>query len=233
MLGLALTLPSFDPFGPLLSYGWSRLKLLISATGIVGVFIAVFAAGPSSASAISVIPPSFSQLVTRASEVVRVEVVDIISKFDGPDSNSTIYTYVRCRVIRALKGEARSEIELRLLGGVVGDSGMEVLGMPKFVRGGKYILFVSGNGVSFCPLVGVMHGQYHVVTDERSEATTERVLQYNNQPLTSLAGIGQPSAEQSIQNSQRPSTSASLSVAEFEQAILSELSTERNGTSRR
>src|SRR5437868_5284706 len=83
--------------------------------------------------AMSVIPPTFSELVGQATQIVRVEIVEVHSQFDlGPDGSVPINTYVRCRVLKTLKGAAQETITLRLLGGEVGDVGLAVPGMPKF-----------------------------------------------------------------------------------------------------
>lgn len=193
---------------------------------VVPLFVAVvlfLVVGAERVSAISVIAPSFAELVDRASEIVRVEVVDVTSSFDRPDPNSPIHTYVRARVLKTLKGDAREEITLRLLGGMVGDSGLEVVGMPQFVRGRKYILFVSNNGTAFCPLVAIMHGQYHVVIDEQSRAKTERVLRYDGTPLMHVAGVALPLQQHALSDGPGSPIGTALSVTEFEQTIAAEI----------
>jgi hypothetical protein len=52
-----------------------------------------------------------------------------------------------------------------MLGGTVGGETMEVADAPKFKVGDRDILFVENNGTQFVPLVGIMHGRFHVKKD--------------------------------------------------------------------
>src|SRR5665213_2021493 len=108
--------------------------------------------------AISVIPPSFADLVAKAEQIDRVEVTAVNGQWDTGPQGNVVHTYVQCRVLRTLKGDAQATVTVRLLGGQVGNYRMEIPGVPTFEVGARYILFLAGNGSAFCPLVGIMHG---------------------------------------------------------------------------
>lgn len=201
----------------------NRLKIsgLIRAQVLSAIFaLTFFCAVPLRA--LSVIPPTFPELVSLATEIVRVEVLEVSSRFDNPAGTGSIHTYVRCRVLRSLKGSNSETMTLRLLGGQVGEILMDIPDMPTFTTGEKYILFVAQNGRAFCPLVAASHGAYFVVTDDTA-AGTERVLRYNHDPLLSVASVVQPMADHVQGNTTRSALISSLSVADFETAILREI----------
>jgi len=142
---------------------------------------------PLAGSAMSVIPPTFGELVARAETVARVEVTGQSTRWDTSASGKkVIHTYVECKVIKQLKGTPQTTLSLRLLGGQVGNEVMEISDMPTFVTGQHYIVFVAANGKAFCPLVGVMHGKYSLSADA---AGTDHVRRNNGAPLRSAAEV--------------------------------------------
>jgi hypothetical protein len=185
-------------------------------------WLAIAAAGVS-LRAMSVVPPTFSELVAKANQILRVEVLEMKSQFDlGPAGERSINTYVKCRVLRTLKGVDQPVITLRQLGGEVGDVGLRVPGMPAFELGGRYIVFVDQNGTAICPLVAAMHGHYPVVKDDTA-AGTERVLRSDGQPLTDVAEVVRPMSDHTQLGKNQATLISALSVADFEEAILREL----------
>lgn len=171
--------------------------------------------GRPSASAMSVIPPTFSELVGRADTVARVEVTDITSQWDTTSTGKKIiHTFVKCKVLKQMKGEAQTALSLRFLGGQVGNQVMDVPDMPKFVTGEVCIVFVAQNGHVFCPLVGVMYGKYLLTADA---AGTEHVRRNNGAALHSTAEIA---ASDEVSGS---SGEAGMGRDEFEAAISTEV----------
>jgi hypothetical protein len=143
--------------------------------------------GRSTGSAMSVIPPTFSQLVAQAETVARVEITGQTSQWDTTSTGQkVIHTYVACKVIKQLKGDPQTTLSLRFLGGQVGNDVMEIPDMPKFVTGEHCIVFVAANGRAFCPLVGVMHGKYSLIADASG---TEHVQRNNGAALRSTAEV--------------------------------------------
>lgn len=142
---------------------------------------------PSAALALSVIPPSFSQLVAEAETIARVEVTGQTSQWDvSPTGQKVIHTYVACTVIKQLKGIPQTTLSLRFLGGQVGNDVMQVPDMPTFTVGEHCIVFVAANGSAFCPLVRVMHGKYPLAADAGG---TEHVSRSNGAALRSTAEV--------------------------------------------
>ena len=79
-------------------------------------------------------------------------------------------------------------ITLQFLGGTVGGVTLEIDGVPKFSAGDRVLLFVEGNGVQFCPLVGVFHGKFGVRKDQKTGRDT--VVMHDGKPLRDTAEIG-------------------------------------------
>jgi hypothetical protein len=141
----------------------------------------------SSLQALSVVPPSFEELVGRSEQVLRTEVLETRCVVKGEGETRRIVTLVKVRVEKAIVGEAPAELELELLGGRVGDEAMEVSGMTQFQKGDRDILFVARNGKAFCPLVAVNHGRYLLVPTESGAG--EVVARADASPLRSVAEI--------------------------------------------
>jgi len=163
----------------------------------------------------SVIPPTFTELVAKAEIVARIEVTGQTSQWDTSASGQkVIHTYVQCRVIKQLKGAAQATLSLRFLGGQVGTSVMQIPDMPTFVTGQRYIVFVAANGRAFCPLVGVMHGTYSLVTDSTG---TDRVARSNGTALRSAADVKESQEAPAVVGE------SGMKRDDFEQAIAEEL----------
>jgi len=163
-----------------------HLRALLAFTG------ALLLAAPA-ARALSVVPPTFPELVAESESIVRGEVTAITSAYvDAPGGERPIKTFVAFRVERTLKGvaPATGTVTLVFLGGTVGAETLEVSGMPKFKVGDREILFVARNGKTFCPLIAAGHGRYRVLRD----AVTRRdyVARENRTPLESTEEVALP-----------------------------------------
>jgi len=82
----------------------------------------------------------------------------------------------------AFKGNPGEQITLRMLGGTVNGQTMEVSDAPKFKKGDRDVLFVENNGTQFIPLVGIMHGRFHVKQDSSGR---DVIYKNDGSPLTS------------------------------------------------
>jgi len=183
--------------------------------------IVLVLASVASSRAVSVIPPDFSELVGEATQIVRVRITEVATRWDDAGAGRVIHTYVQCETLRTLKGANQTKINLRFLGGQVGDISMEIADMPVFEVGQTYILFIAGNGEAFCPLVGVMHGSYPLLTDEATG--TEYVARSNRQPLKNVDDVVLPMLTQSNHPALRLTSGAGLRTGDFEAAIAKEL----------
>lgn len=194
-----------SPYSPVIVRSFTFRPLLTAAL----VFLA------SSGYGMSVVPPSFDELVSSADVVVRGVVTDVhCTTFDTPQGEA-IQTVVTLRVERTLKGSAGPEVTVKLLGGKVGARTLTILGMPTFRVGERQIVFLSNNGRAICPLVAAGHGRYHVQHDP--ESRRDVVLRDNRSPLASTSEVADPIEEHSgaAARSQVP-----LTVDDFEGRIV-------------
>lgn len=192
-----------------------RVRLLL---GVLVAGLAVL----QTALATTVIPPTFQELVSRAQAIVRAEVVGIRCERVPYGNGSVIHTYVTLEVIKVLKGSADATIELRLLGGTVGEDTMKVEGMPDFAVGDRSVLFIENNGTQWCPLVGIMHGRYRV--QRRASDGAEVVLRDNGRPLGSPTEVHLPLAHGvSTDRLVEPGGSSAMTLADFEWSIQTEI----------
>jgi len=183
------------------------------------------------ASAMSVAPTSFDELVTRADSVVRSEVLSVRCEARGTGSLHHIVTLVRVRIERTLVGTAASEVELEFLGGKVGSEGMIVHGQPVFQKGDRDILFIHGNTASLCPIVGVQYGRFWIVPS--ADGKSEIVARSNGEPLVSTEQIQQTMESAARESGVRTASAASapLSLADFESLIVSRAASLRQAPS--
>jgi hypothetical protein len=175
------------------------LRLLISGACLI------FA---GTALATTVIPPSFDELVSRAEMIFQGNVTDVRSEWTGEGAQRRIMSYVTLKVEDAIKGNPGSTVTLRMLGGTVGGETMEVSDAPKFKVGDRDILFVENNGTQFVPLVGIMHGRFHVEKDATGQ---DAVFTNDGSPLSDFTQLGK--------NEKAASAGRAISKQEFKRAI--------------
>jgi hypothetical protein len=127
---------------------------------------------PHRARALSVIPPTFDELIAEAGHVVVAEVVASQPEWRTNQAQRAIFTSVRFRVEDTLKGAALPEITVGFLGGTIGDETLHVAGMPRFSPHERVILFLSSNRTEICPLIGAYHGRFEILKDAVTGAET-------------------------------------------------------------
>ena len=167
----------------------------------------------ASARATTVIPPTFDQLVSDAELIFQGTVTASRSLWIGGGAERHIVTDVTFRIEDSIKGAPGKSYTIRMLGGTVDGETIEVSDAPKFKAGDRDILFVEHNGTQFVPLVGIMHGRFHVQTDSGGRET---VTKENGAPLANVdkLGLDEPGAV----------TGPALSTADFKSAIRKRLS---------
>jgi hypothetical protein len=186
------------------------------------LFIALAAAlAIPAARALSVIPPTFEQLVSTAEVVVDGEVTGVRSELSSFEGRPLVYTYVSIRVLDALKGAPGETVELRMLGGTVGDVTLQVSGVPKFKVGERNLFFIEGNGVNFCPLVAVPHGFYPIA--ERESDGAEVVLRSNGQPLEDPAEVVESLQHGAHATGAKLGFGGAMTVSDFKNRIRAEV----------
>jgi hypothetical protein len=166
--------------------------------------------------ATTVIAPTFSALVRQAEVIFDGEATETRSRAIVERGAEKIVTDVTFRVTKMLKGRARPTIVLQFAGGVVGDRGYKVAGVPSFVAGERDVIFAVTSTPQISPVVGVMYGRFRIVDDAAGTGSAS-VRQFDDTPLRDVAAIG--SNEQQPVFSQRPA----MALATFEAAVSAEV----------
>lgn len=109
-------------------------------------------------------------LVKEAELIIQGVVIDVQYKESTPRDKilAVPHTFVTFTVEHIFKGDVRngSTITLRFEGGLAKDGGIMVVdGIPLFDKGDRCILFIKGNTVLPCPLVGWNQGFYRVINN--------------------------------------------------------------------
>jgi hypothetical protein len=180
-------------------------------------FLLVTLAGVASldrVQATTVIPPTFDELVAQAEVIFEGVVTNVKSEWVGEGAQRNIVSYVTFKVEDAVKGQPGQSYTIRMLGGTVDGETMAVSDAPKFKVGDKDILFVENNGSQFIPLVGIMHGRFHV---KRDQAGKEIVTNNEEEPVKNVARLGR--AEEMAGSD----TEANLTAADFKAAVKTKL----------
>jgi len=177
------------------------------------LFLSLVSLALPAARATTVIPPTFDELVTQAEVIFEGTVTGTRSEWTGEGSNRHIVTYVTFKVEDAIKGAAGAEYTIRMFGGTVGDQTIEVTDAPKFKMGDRDILFVEHNGSQFIPLVGIMHGRFHVQTDAND--ANEKMTKDSGAALANVAKLGQDEVA--------AASGPAMSKADFKAAIRQKL----------
>ena len=133
----------------------------------------------------TVIPPTFESLVSNSNTIFVGEVMDVRSEWITTSHGRAIKTYVTFKVEDVWKGSVGAVTQLEFLGGTVGGTKMEVVGMPAFRAGQRSILYVSGER-SVSPLVGFYHGRMRV---EKDPYGVDRVRTYDGRSLANPSEV--------------------------------------------
>lgn len=139
----------------------------------LGLVVSLLLLATPLARATTVVQPTFEKLVGSSDYIVRAVVKSVDSEWRTSKSNPNeayIGSKVTLEVLEAIKGTPPNPLVLNVVGGRVGEDELYVDGAPKFVVGEENVLFVKGNGTSFFPLTGLMHGFFPV----RHDAATGR-----------------------------------------------------------
>ncbi len=175
--------------------------------------------GLSTARGTTVIPPTFDQLVGEAELIFQGSVTNVQSQWVGEGAQRHIVSYVTFNVEDSMKGAPGGTYTIRMLGGTVDGETMEVSDSPKFKVGERDIIFVQNNGSQFIPLVGIMHGRFHVQKD--THTNREIVTTNEREPLKDVSKLGRAQAATA------PATEA-LSPSEFKSAVRQEVQNQAN-----
>ena len=153
------------------------------------LFVAGLMAGAASLSATTVIPPTFDQLVDQAQVIFQGTVTKVSSEWIGEGAERHIVSYISFKVKDALKGSPGETYTMRTFGGTVDGESMMIGDGPTFNIGDEDFLFVENNGTQVVPLVGIMHGRFHVRKDGSGR---QMVTTNEDEPVRDVAGLGRP-----------------------------------------
>ena len=131
--------------------------------------------------------PSFNTLVDRAELIFTGQVLGQHCEWRDIAGRRSIVTLVSFGVERWHKGTSPAVVTLQFLGGTMGEITLSVSEMPKFKTGERTVLFVEGNGVAACPVIGFFHGRFSL---KRDDSGREIVLRYDGEPLAETAAVG-------------------------------------------
>lgn len=139
------------------------------------------------ASSTTVIPPTFESLVSSSNSIFVGEVTDVRAEWVTTREGRAIITRVTFKVEDVWKGAIGAMTQLEFLGGTVGTTTMDVVGMPQFREGQRSVLFVSGDANAVSPLVGFYHGRMRV---EKDPYGVDRVRTYDGRSLGNPGQVG-------------------------------------------
>jgi hypothetical protein len=147
--------------------------------------------------ATTVIPPTFESLVSSANTIFVGEVTNVRAIWIATPEGRAIVTQVTFKVEEVWKGAAGAVTQLEFLGGTIGRTTMDVVGMPVFREGQRSVLFVSPEVRTASPLVGFWHGRMRVEKDPNG---VDRVRTYDGRSLghPSEVGLNRANVMQSV-----------------------------------
>lgn len=140
----------------------------------------------SVAGSTTVIPPSFDALVSGANTIFVGEAIGQRAIWVSTRQGRAIRTQVTFKVEDVWKGRVGAVTQLDFLGGTIGETTMDVIGMPTFSDGQRSVLFVAASR-QVSPLVGFMHGRLRI---ERDHAGVDRVRTHDGRSLGHVSEIG-------------------------------------------
>jgi hypothetical protein len=144
-----------------------KMKVLVLATVLVGALGSI-----SPARATSMVSMSMEQLTQASSDIVQASVVGQVSEWNA--THTQIVTITTLAVSQSLKGNASSTIQVRELGGTVGQVTQSIMGDVSFRPQGEYVLFLEPDNGSDYHVVGLSQGAYPIYADAASH--DERVV---------------------------------------------------------
>jgi hypothetical protein len=128
--------------------------------------LAVLLASSSIATATDRLPGlTIDQLTRRASTILEGQVTDVHGEWNA--GNTQIRTVVTVQVSQYYKGDlGQPSLQLRFLGGAVGDMSLAIAGQSNFQLSERVFLFLESNyDVRFLPCVGGDEGSFEITTD--------------------------------------------------------------------
>jgi hypothetical protein len=119
------------------------------------------------ATAVTVVPLTFEQLVTQSATVVLGRVTDV--RGDFTDDRRAIQSVVTIEVLRGIKGRSGETLTFVMPGGQAGRYVNVIPGAPMFARGDIAVFFVSSRGARLPVTTGFTQGIFRVRRDAANQ----------------------------------------------------------------
>jgi hypothetical protein len=135
------------------------LKRFLAACGLGLAFV-------FPAAATSVIPLYLDEVVDTAA--IAFEGVCVSNRTEREAGTNFIVTYTTFEVRDVLKGEVASTYVIKQIGGQLPDGSkvFEIQGVPKFVAGEEYVVFLAGvSSAGFSSPIGLGQGKFSITRD--------------------------------------------------------------------
>ena len=111
---------------------------------------------------------TIDQMTRRASVIVEGQVASVTA--DWNPAHNQIHTTVHLQSVVYYKGTGAGTLDVRLLGGTVGDMTMLVVDQPAFTSNEHVFLFLSPNfDARDVPIVGQFQGKLRVTTNAQGQ----------------------------------------------------------------
>ena len=193
----------------------------------IGLLFTCLFFGLMTASATSIRPPSFEQLVDGSGRIVRATVSSVRPYEDSYEGKRVVRTEIVLNVLENIRGEGTSgELKIRHLGGEVNGLRMEVGAMPKFEVGKEMVLFLHGEGRFICPTVGWGHGQYGV--DRSGVDGIARIRRSNGSMLSNLKQVAESFHEERLTQQSNTPVISGMSLQNFKLSVLDRVENGKN-----
>lgn len=142
-------------------------------TSLYGAWVAMaLISVPSTSEADVVLDLTIAEMAEASTAVVHGTVTDVDTAWN--DSNTRIFTNVTISVTSYLGGQGAETIQIRQVGGRVGDTEFVVTGQPRFSVGEEVVVFLEPDGsgrensfVVMCMAAGKFRVSFDQLTGER------------------------------------------------------------------
>jgi hypothetical protein len=137
------------------------------SVGFLSVLLAAMVVGVSPVAGTTVVKADVPALSRWAASVVEADVADVSYAWNA--EHTQIHTYVTLNVTDVFAGDvAVGSMEIRLMGGAVGDTALTIPGAPTFTVGERVVLFLYDDPGLFIPVVGLYQGKLSFSVDPQT-----------------------------------------------------------------
>ena len=153
--------------------------------------------GAQAAFATTVQKLSLQDLAKKSDSIVMARVDDAVASWDA--GHKEIYTLYTLQISQGVKGrKGESTVQIRQIGGTVGNIASIVPGMPSFKKGEEVVVFLTQKDANGYPWVmGLQQGKYSIVEKNgakvvRNDLAGTELLSNSGQKTESVTAPDQP-----------------------------------------